>query len=238
MQNIKIKALLLAAGFGKRLRPLTLNKPKCLMEINNRPILGYWLDKLEEINVEKILINTHYLSEQVNHFLEKDYKNNRKIKTSFEKVLLGTAGTLIKNYKFFSNSTGLIIHADNFTHMGLIDFLNSHYNRPKNCLITMLTFNTNTPESCGIVELDSKGIVKDFHEKVSNPPGNKANGAVYAFDKEFIEWLIDNHSEARDLSKDIIPLLLGRIFTHHTDMNYIDIGTIKSLNAARSINKK
>ena len=59
-----IKALLLSAGFGTRLRPLTLNTPKCLVKINGKTILQYWLTKLEDIGVESILINTHYLLEE------------------------------------------------------------------------------------------------------------------------------------------------------------------------------
>ena len=65
----KIKALLLAAGYGTRLRPLTLKTPKCLVEVNGRPLLSYWLEKLEKIGCDEVLINTHYLSNKVIKFL-------------------------------------------------------------------------------------------------------------------------------------------------------------------------
>ena len=74
-----IRALLLSAGFGTRLRPLTLNTPKCLVEIHNKPILEHWITKLEDIGVERILINTHYLADQVNNFLDTNYSQNNKI---------------------------------------------------------------------------------------------------------------------------------------------------------------
>ena len=233
--NRPIRALLLSAGFGKRLRPLTLYKPKCLMEIDKKPILEHWLDKLENINIDRILINTHYLSNQVDDFLDNYYFKNYKIEKFHEKELLGTAGTLIANYKFFLNYTGMIIHSDNYTKMNLIDFVKSHNKRPKNCLITMLTFKTNRPNSCGIVELDSEGVVQSFHEKVSSPPGNIANGAIYLFDNDFLEWLIENHPNACDFSTEVIPFLLGRIYTYHTNDKYIDIGTIEALKEARKI---
>ena len=64
-----IRSLLLSAGLGTRLRPLTLDKPKCLVEINKKPILEHWIDKLENIGIQKVLINTHYLAQKVNDFL-------------------------------------------------------------------------------------------------------------------------------------------------------------------------
>ena len=99
----------------------------------------------------------------------------------------------------------------------------------------MLTFTTNNPESCGIVELDKENIVQKFHEKVISPPGNRANGAVYVFDNDFLEWLIKNHAKAKDFSTEVLPFLLGKIFTHHTNMNYIDIGTPERLKQARTM---
>ena len=229
-----IRALLLAAGFGTRLRPLTLDTPKCLIKINNKPILEHWLTKLEDLGVQSILINTHYLAEKVNNFLDTHYSRNNKINRFHEDILYGTAGTLIKKSEFFMNSIGMIIHSDNFTYMKLNDLLEAHQNRPKNCLITMLTFSTNDPKSCGIVELDNKGIVKAFHEKVDNPPGNIANGAIYIFENDFLEWLKINHPNAKDFSIEVLPFLIGKIFTYHTAMSYIDIGNINALEEARS----
>ena len=70
-----MKALLLSAGLGTRLRPLTLNKPKCLMEINGEPLLLNWLDKLEQIGCNEVIINTHYLANQVEDVLKNGIKN-------------------------------------------------------------------------------------------------------------------------------------------------------------------
>ncbi len=233
-----IRALLLAAGLGTRLRPLTLSTPKCLVEINNKTILEYWIEKLENISVNQVMINTHYLSHKVDLFLEKQKSKNFKILNFYEEKLLGTAGTLIANYEFFYDSLGILIHADNFTNMDLKDLIESHKNRPKNCLLTMLTFNTSNPESCGIVEVDSNNIVQKFYEKHPNPPGDVANAAVYLFEEDFLEWLITNYPNANDFSMDVLPNLLGRIYTFHTNMSYIDIGTNESLQKARRIAKE
>lgn len=231
--NKPIRSLLLAAGLGTRLRPLTLELPKCLVKIGKESLLENWINKLQDIEVEKILINTHYMSEKVEFFLDNKYKNNKKIKKFNENKLLGTAGTLIANRDFFYDSVGLMIHADNFTFMGLDDLLEAHNKKPKNCILTMLTFTSDDPRSCGIVEIDNEGIVKNFHEKVENPPGKIANGAVYVFENDFLDWLMKNHSKAVDFSKDILPFLNGKIYTYHTRMPYIDIGTPSKLKKAR-----
>ena len=230
-----IRALLLAAGLGTRLRPLTLELPKCLVKIGKETLLENWINKLEDIEVEKILINIHYMSEKVDFFLKNKYQNNKKIKKFYEKKLLGTARTLILNRDFFYDSIGIMIHADNFTFMGLEDLIEAHNKKPKNCLLTMLTFTSNDPRSCGIVETDKEGIVKKFHEKVENPPGEIANGAVYVFDNDFLDYLIENHSKAVDFSTEILPFLTDKIYTYHTKMDYVDIGTTAKLKEARSM---
>ena len=65
-----MKALLLSAGYGTRLRPLTYSLPKCLVNIGGKPLLGHWIDKLECLGCEEAIINTHYLSEQVKNYLK------------------------------------------------------------------------------------------------------------------------------------------------------------------------
>ena len=237
MKDKPLRAILLAAGFGTRLRPLTLDIPKCLVEIYDKPILEEWIEKLEKIETQKVLINTHYLHEKVNKFLETQNFRKIQIDVFYEEKLLGTAGTLIANYNYFENSIGILIHSDNFTTLDLNYLIEAHINRPRKCLLTMLTFNTNSPSSCGIVRLDSNNIVQEFFEKKENPPGNIANGAVYVFEQDLLDWIIKNQADAFDFSNEIIPKLLGKIFTYHTYKTFIDIGNMKSLKEARSFAK-
>lgn len=231
----KLKALLLCAGFGTRLRPLTLNTPKCLMPISGKPLLGIWLEKLEKNGFDEVLINTHYLADQVNTYLKKENKNYRmKITTVFEEKLLGTAATLMENRYFFEDSTGFLIHGDNLTDFNLSELLKAHLNKKKKCLLTMLTFNSNKPEQCGIVETDKDGVLIGFHEKVKNPPSKKANAAIYVFDYDLLNFIANLKIRKIDFSKDIIPNLLGLIQTHHTNDILIDIGTKTSLKDANN----
>ena len=231
----KIKALLLAAGFGTRLRPLTLTTPKCLVQVNGLTLLEHWIIKLKNLGCEEVMINTHYLSEKVEDFL-KGYKDKRiKIHTSYENPILGTAGTLIKHLEFFKNSTGLLIHADNYTNDDLINFINMHNLKPKDCLLTMLTFTTDNPSSCGIVQKDEMGRIIKFYEKSRHSHGFCANGALYAFDEDFVSFIGDKSHNFTDFSNEIIPLLIGRIFSWHTTKTYMDIGNVNALKKANSL---
>jgi mannose-1-phosphate guanylyltransferase len=230
-----LRALLLAAGFGTRLRPLTLHTPKCLVPIGGQPLLAHWLHQLELISTEAALVNTHYLADQVEEFLISWQQGSMRLKRSYEPSLLGTAGSLLANQEFFTGYTGLLIHADNFSEADLGQLLAAHYQRPAGCLLTMLTFTTPRPSSCGIVEIDEEGIVVGFHEKVAEPPGNRANGALYVFDQQFLDWLAAHHPNASDFSTEVLPHCLGSIYTWHTSSLYIDIGTPEALAEAESI---
>lgn len=230
-----LRALLLAAGLGTRLRPLTLHTPKCLVPINGEPLLGRWLRQLEQAGCEAVLVNTHYRAEQVETYLQSWQSPTTAVLTVHEPELLGTAGTLLANQEFFANATGLLIHADNAMAEGLRPFLAAHHNRQAGCLLTMLTFNTDIPSSCGIVELDDQDIVQGFHEKVVDPPSNRANGALYAFEPTLMEHLNRMAPPPSDFSTEVIPSLMGRIQTWHTDQPYLDIGTPEALATAQQL---
>lgn len=220
--------MLLAAGKGSRLRPLTNSWPKCLMPVHGVPILEYWLDLIHSLGIQDVLVNLHHLAPEVEAFLlRRKFKD--WVKYVYEEELFGTAGTLRKNFKFFSGSTILLVHADNWCQCNFNDFINYHfYNRPKKCPITMMTFDSLNPQSCGIVNIDSDGIVKAFYEKVENPPGRIANGAVYLLEPEVMDLLCEDNS-IFDFSTHVIPKYINRIATWHNNGIHRDIGTFDDL---------
>ena len=123
-----MKAFLLAAGYGTRLRPLTEIVPKCLVPINGKPLLRYWIDLFEKHGIDEVLINLHYLSEQVVKYVENE---NTSIKWHFtyEQELLGSGGTIFANQDFIKdNEPFFICYADNLTNLNLTDMLNYHLN--------------------------------------------------------------------------------------------------------------
>ena len=219
-----MRAMLLAAGLGTRLRPLTGTIPKCLVPIRGQALLGIWLDRLSKAGIGPFLINTHYLSERVQAFVAAS-PYCYQVTLVHEDRLLGTAGTLIANLDFFDGQGGLLIHADNFCLADFHGLLQAHKLRPSGCLMTMMTFRSETPASCGIVELDARGVVVGFHEKVANPPGNLANGAVYLLSAELLQTLAKELRTVSDFSTEVLQQLVGRIYTYETKEFFLDIGT-------------
>jgi len=224
-----MKALLLAAGLGTRLRPITDHIPKCLVPINGKPLLEYWLENLSQIGVNEFLINTHYFSNQVEEFV-KQSKYTSMITLVHEEELLNTAGTILKNIDFFDKKDEpfMLIHADNLCFCDFKAFIDAHKNRDLHTEITMMLFKTDTPSSCGIVELDKRGIVQAFHEKVANPPSNLANGAVYICEPLILNFLTSLNKKEIDFSLDVLPKFMGKINTFLNDVYLKDIGTIQN----------
>ena len=117
-----MNALLLAAGYGKRLLPLTLETPKCLIKINQIPLLDYWINHLiNDLGFKRIFINTHYLKNKVKNFIL-NHKYSRSISILEEKVLRDTAGTIM-DFVSFNQEEFLIAHADNLLTQSLKPFI-------------------------------------------------------------------------------------------------------------------
>jgi len=223
-----LKALLLAAGMGMRLRPLTETIPKCLVQINGKALLSYWIELLVQADIKEILINTHYLSSQVNNFIEiSKYANY--ITLVHEEKLLGTGGTLIKNQGFFEDGPVILIHSDNLSKFNMNEFIDTYMNRQNEVEITMMTFITDAPQTCGIIELDSSGIVRNLHEKVKNSPGDLANGAVYIISSSVIDYIKSLNKSFVDFSTEVLPHYIGKINTFHNRCYHRDIGNLDSL---------
>jgi len=205
-----MRAILLAAGLGTRLRPITDKIPKCLVPINGKPLIDYWLEQLTKAGIEKFLINTHHLHEQVESYIEQS-KFAGMVNLVYEKELLLSGGTVIANK----------------------DFINAHNNRPGNTEITMMTFTTDDPKSCGVIKVDNSGIIQEFHEKVQNPPSTIANGAVYIVEASVISYMERLKKVKVDFSVDVLPYYMGKIFTYYNGLYHRDIGNIRSYELAQ-----
>ena len=229
-----MRALLLAAGMGTRLRPLTDTVPKCLVPIKGEALLGIWLERLIRAGIGPVLINTHYLSRLVESFIQRNAHRDY-VKLVHEAELKGTAGTLIHNLDYFDGEGAMLIHADNYCLANLPAFVRAHANRPSECGMTMMTFRTPHPQSCGIVEKDGRGVVTAFHEKIANPPGDIANGGMYILSRELMEQIDTEFKNAKDFSTQIIPHFVGRIYSYHTSEVFMDIGTPESYAAANEL---
>ncbi len=232
-----MRAILLAAGRGERLRPYTDETPKCLLPVGGKPLLAYWLEACERHGFDEVLVNLYWLADQVEAFLE-PWKRRLDLKLIRETSLLGTAGTLRANWDFVaSESLFLMAHADNFTDLNLGKFRDA-FLRGKRDLTVLGTalFRTPTPSTCGVVRLDDTGHVIEFHEKVPDPPGNLANGAVYLGTPSLGSHLrLDEPGLfPLDFSTEVIPQLMGRILGWEFPGFLVDIGSPEQYERVRA----
>ena len=227
MTSPGFKALLVAAGVGSRLRPLTDVLPKCLMPINGQPLLGLWLDLLAQGGATEIVINLHHHADLVREYLRRS-PHADKVTPVFEEELLGTGGTLLQNRGRLEGGSFFFAHADNLSSFAVNRFLARHRDRPAGAAMTMMTFMAEDPRKAGIVELDAKGIVVGFHEKSAAPPGRLANAAVFMLEPEVLEFIAALGKTTVEFSIDVIPHYIRRIETFHNDVYHRDIGSLPS----------
>ena len=107
-----MKAMILAAGFGKRLGHLTQSTPKPLIKVKGQPLIKYHLSKLLAADYSQIVINTHYLSDEIINYVENEFNNDPRITFSIEKEILGTGGGIKKALHHFGNDDFLVLNSD------------------------------------------------------------------------------------------------------------------------------
>ena len=227
----KVKALLLAAGLGTRLRPLTQRVPKCLVPIHGRPLLDYWFDLLYDTPIHDVLINTHHLRDQVVCYLEQLMPAGRfLLREAYEPQLLGSAGTIAANRDWMDDAdTCLVVYTDNLSAVKLSELI--HYHQSHDDPFTMMLFHTRSPRDCGIAQLDEQERVVDFIEKPQDPPSDMANAGVYVISAEAYREIADR--QAFDIGHDILPTLVGRMRGWLYNGYHRDIGSLESLDFAR-----
>lgn len=204
------------------------------MPVHGRPLLDYWLTSIEQIGIPDTIVNLHHLRREVSEFIARPTYSSW-VKTFKEQQLLGTAGTIRRVASEYNaaDKTLLVIHADNWSNCDLGAFLDFHLGAVGHgILMTMMTFDTDTPTQCGIVETDSDGTLQAFYEKHTNPPGHRANAAVYVLEPAVIDWIHAN-PDITDFSTEVIPEFIGRIACWHHEGVHRDIGTPQALIAAQ-----
>jgi len=227
-----MKAFLLAAGLGTRLRPITNDIPKCMVPICGYPLLYWWVQLFKKYGINDVLINTHYLPDTVRKFLLlNNSENNGVILHEFyEEKLLGSGGTVRANFNFVKNDNKfLICYADNLTNINLSNLISFH-DRHKG-ILTMGLFYTNTPKQCGIATIDKECLITDFVEKPITPGSNLANAGIYVCSSDIFSYL--PNKDFIDFGKDILPLLIGKMYGMKVNGYLKDIGTIENYNLAQ-----
>ncbi|MDR0220234.1 MAG: nucleotidyltransferase family protein [Lachnospiraceae bacterium] len=228
-----MKAFLPAAGLGSRLRPLTEQTPKCLVEIAGKPLMAWWMELFRRHDVSEVLINTHYHREQVRAFIAQHNEENGRpyLRESYEEALLGSGGMILANRDFVKDEEDFFIcYADNLTQIDLTALRAFHLrHRP---VLTMALSPSNTPKQAGIVSLDENNVVTKFEEKPENPESDLANAGVYVAGQAIFNFF--PQGGFIDFSADVLPKLAGQMYGYPVKEYHIDIGTPENLRRAKT----
>ncbi|HJQ69086.1 MAG TPA: nucleotidyltransferase family protein [Blastocatellia bacterium] len=200
------KAMLLAAGHGTRLRPLTERIPKCMVAINGRPLLEHTIERLKAYGVTDLLINLHYMPEAVTDHFGDGGRWGVRITYSRERELLGTAGA-VKKVEGFFDGPFFVLYADNLSTCRLDRLWATHSSA--GAVATIALHEREDPTQSGIVGLDDSGRVTRFLEKPRPDQvfSHWVSAGILALDPRVIDSI--PAEGARDFGRDIFPRLLG-----------------------------
>lgn len=199
--------MILAAGEGTRLRPLTLALPKPLVPLANVPLLERTIRLLARQNVREIAVNLYHRPDAIRATLGEGESLGVTLRYSAEERLLGTAGG-VKRMERFLDETFLVIYGDNLLHGDLAPLLAFHRN--KCAVATIATFRAANPSACGLVVTDGEGRITRFQEKPPPPEvfTDTANAGIYVLEPEILRHIPTDG--AVDFARDIFPALLPR----------------------------
>ena len=223
-----MKAFLLAAGVGSRLRPITDTVPKCMVDIDGRPLLDIWLAAFDRAGVTEVLVNLHHLPDVVAQHLAAR-TGPPAVRTSFEPELLGSAGTLLANRSWVeTEEMFLACNADNLTDFDLRSLIDAH--RQRQPVATLTAFHSDHPSAGGVVEADDSGLLTGFAEKPAEPRSDLVNAGIYAFRPSLLDEL--DGTLPKDIGYDLLPRLVGRAFVVPVPGYFRDIGTVDAYRRA------
>jgi mannose-1-phosphate guanylyltransferase len=224
-----VKAFLLAAGVGSRLRPITDTTPKCMLVIDDRPLLDIWLDSFDRAGITDVLVNLHHLPDVVRRHLAAR-SGPPAVRLFFEPELLGSAGTLAANRAWVDGEDiFLACNADNLTDFDLRLLIDAH--REHGAVATLAVFHSENPSAGGVVELDPGGTIVGFAEKPREPASDLVNAGMYAFHPSVLDEI--DGEPPRDIGYDLLPGLAGRARAVAVKGYFRDVGTPDAYRRAR-----
>ena len=220
-----MKALLLAGGYGTRLRPLTYTRPKHLLPIGNKPHIEHVLDLLARHGVDEVVMLTSYLAEAFEGVIADARARGVTVEVTHEAEPLGTAGALKNAESLLGAGTFLAFNADVLTDVDLSWLLDAHAGAGAECTI-MLT-PVEDPSAFGVVPTEDSGRVTGFIEKP--PPGeaptNLINAGVYVLEPSVLDRV--PAGEVWSAERQLFPQLVddGVMYAYGSDAYWMDIGT-------------
>lgn len=223
-----LKAMVMAAGMGSRLEPITLMIPKPLIPVMNRPLMDIILTQLHNVGVKEVISNTYYLANQI---IDRYKNNNLGIKFNYikETELSGTAGGVKKCQFFFDKGEDFIVMSGDILTTADIDKA-VEIHKASNAIATIgvKEIPHEYVSHFGVVVTDEDGYITEFQEKpsVEEAKSNLINTGIYIFNYKIFDYIPEN--EFCDFAKNVFPKLLKEraINTFVVDEYWNDIGTI------------
>jgi NDP-sugar pyrophosphorylase family protein len=230
-----MKALILAAGEGSRLRPLTLTRPKPMLPVGGRPLLEHIILLLRRCGITDIAINLHYKPSVVPSYFGDGRLWGTEITYSLEETLLGSAGAAKRLQRYF-DETFVVFYGDLYTEMDLGPLMDFH--REKGAQVTIALYEVDNPCACGIVELAPDGQIRRFVEKPAPHEvfSNLANAGIYIVEPGILNCVPTE--QPYDFGRDLFPHLLTEdvaVYGYPIHDLLIDIGTPAKYQEAQRI---
>lgn len=223
-----MQAIILSGGKGTRLKPLTDNTPKPMLEIGGKPHLEHIISLLRKYGVADIIFSTGYLHEKISDYFGDGSKFGVKIQYREDgDIPLGTGGAIKNCEDLITSDSFIVFNGDILTDIDLIRFMSSHlFNSASNNKITIALNPVDDPSSFGVAVLDYYNRILDFIEKPKDLSyGNLINSGVYMFDKCVLDVIPKNTYYM--VETELFPIYAENksMFGHVIDAYWIDIGT-------------
>ncbi len=220
--------MLLAAGLGTRLRPLTYEVPKPLVPVVGTPVMEHIVKLLAEHGFDDVICNLHYFREQIERRFDDGSRWGLRLAYSYEAELLGTAGGVRNVRDHFGGETFLIISGDALTDIDLTALWQAH--KERGGIATLSLKRVDDPSQIGVVILGDDGRIQGFQEKPdpAEALSDLGNCGIYVMEPEIFDYFPDKPFV--DWALDVFPVLLAEdvpFFGHEISEYWNDIGNIK-----------
>lgn len=221
-----MRAMVLAAGLGTRLRPLTYEITKPMVPVLDRPVMAHILDLLDRHNFDQVIANLHYFPDSIERYF------GERLSYRFEQELLGTAGGVRKCADFFGSEPFLVISGDALTDIDLTAFVARH--RETGGIATLAVKKVSDTREYGVVLHDREGRITGFQEKPrpEEALSDLGNCGIYIFEPEIFDYFPGRPFV--DWAKDVFPTLLQNdvpFHIHELREYWNDVGSLAELRA-------
>lgn len=229
-----MKAVVMAGGAGSRLRPLTVNRPKPMVPIVNRPVIGHILDLLKRHGITDVVITLQFMAEAIQDYFGDGSGIGMNIDYSIEESPLGTAGS-VKQAQHLLDDTFIVISGDALTDIDLSSVIAFH--RQKKSLATLTLYRVPNPLEYGVVILDEEGHIRQFLEKPSwgEVISDNVNTGIYVLEPQVLDYF---PAETKyDFSQELFPTLLEKgdpMYGYVADGYWCDVGNLAEFMRANS----